>query len=103
VHSLIPNDEAGGGTLAETLVLAAIMFIWVVEDARRRNIQISALFKVGVVAMGAIFVPVYLIRSRGPRSALKSIAVFGLEFVGCVLAASVLMVALEMTGIVKGR
>jgi hypothetical protein len=102
VQAQIPNNDTVGSALAEALVLAAIMFIWVVEDARRRNIQISALFKMGIVAMGVIFVPIYLIRSRGLRSALKGIAVFGLEFAGCLLGASVLMAVLEMTGINKG-
>lgn len=101
VNAVLPHDRFGGRPVTEALVLAAIMLVWVLEDARQRNVQVSALFKVGIVALGVVFLPAYLIRSRGFRPAVRSIAVSGLQFLACMLVATVLLVALEMAGMVK--
>jgi len=87
--------------VAEGIVFSFIMFAWVVDDARGRNVQLSSLFKACVVAFGAIAVPVYLIRSRGFRLASKGVAVFVVQFVICMMIALVMLVALQMTGMFK--
>ena len=93
-----PRNKTGGATIAETLLFSVMAFVWVVEDARSRNIHLSALQKTGVVYLGAIFVPAYIIRSRGLRSGLKSIAIFVAQFVGCVLVSVIVLTAFQMAG-----
>jgi hypothetical protein len=100
---VFPRSKTGGATIAEALVFSVIIFVWVVEDARRRNFHLSALLKIGVVALGAIFVPVYMIRSRGLRLASKGIAIFVAQLVGCLFAAVLVLTALQMAGLLTMR
>jgi len=101
--AVLPSGRTGGGTVAEVIVFSIIMFLWVREDARRRNVNLSPLLKVGVVALGAIFVPVYMIRSRGFRSASRSMAIFAAQFFGCLVATVIVLTVLQMTGLTKMR
>jgi energy-converting hydrogenase Eha subunit A len=99
--AVMPKESTSGAAVAEAIVFSVIMFAWVVEDARRRNVHLSALFKVCVVALGAIAVPIYMIKSRGLRPASKRIAVFTAQFLGCLMITMIVLVALQMAGIVR--
>jgi hypothetical protein len=82
-------------------VVALVALWWLIEDSRQRQFPVSPLFKVGVVAISGVFIPVYLIRSRGIRAAAKSIGVFVLQLVGIMLAASLLLPILGDLGVVS--
>jgi hypothetical protein len=100
-NAILPRDRTAGATVAEAIILSFIMFTWVVDDARRRNVQLSPLIKACVVAFGAIAVPVYLIKSRGFRVASRRVAFFVVQFMGCMMITLVLLVALQMAGMLK--
>ena len=81
--------------IVQVFVMTFTAFAWVHFDAKLRGRHLGRLMRMGIVALAAVFVPVYVIRSRGSVGALKS---FG-KFFGILLLLSVIsVVVLSLTG-----
>ena len=76
------QKDAGGQMLAEGIVFTFITLMWVNADARQRNLTVNRWFKIGVIFFAGVFVPVYLIRTRGWKFGAKSLAIFIVQFLG---------------------
>ena len=63
----------------------AMLFWWFRVDAEERQYRRTRMLNVGVVALTAIVVPVYLYRSRPPGGRARAIGLFGLCLVGTVV------------------
>jgi hypothetical protein len=79
-------------------VLAFVALWWMIEDSRQRQFVVSALFKIGVVAISGVFIPAYLIRSRGIRAAFMSMGIFVLQLFGIMLASVLVFSVLRTLG-----
>ena len=58
-------EEYGNFAVAETFLSIAPIYWWYYVDKQERQFRAGALLNVGVIALAAIALPVYFIRSRG--------------------------------------
>ncbi|HMJ90031.1 MAG TPA: hypothetical protein VK530_09455 [Candidatus Acidoferrum sp.] len=59
-----------------TLVLSFLVMLWCVYDSRLRNFPLPSVFRLFILLVGLVGVPLYFCRSRGPKERLRS--AFGL-------------------------
>jgi len=96
---LVSAKNTADSQLFGAFALTFITFLWVRADARQRGFQLGSLFKVGVIILAVVFVPAYLIKSRGLRTASKSMAIFVGQVLGVFLADGLLFVVLRISGL----
>jgi hypothetical protein len=74
---LVPEVASDRTMMYGSALLGAfIAFGWVHFDSRVRGILVGPALRIGVAGLAAVFVPVYVIRSRGWSQGLKSLARF---------------------------
>ena len=88
------QKDAGGQMLVQGIVFTFITLMWVNADARQRKLTVTRLFKLGVIGFAGVFVPVYLISTRGWRLGAKVLAIFivqfsGISFSGAIIGAMI--------------
>ena len=82
-------------TLAIAMLLSMyFVFAWLQEDRRQRQLPRSYGFNVGVVALGAIVIPVYLWRSRPRGEKVKAL----LGMLAAMIASTVLSIVPLIAG-----
>ena len=59
-----------------TILGLAFVFMWLHYDGLQVGYRRSALFNIGVVALGIVFIPVYLYRSRASGQRAKAFLLF---------------------------
>lgn len=75
----------GPWTMGETLASAALIFWWYHLDKAERDYRAGMLMNAGMLALAALALPVYLIRTRGWKRGAIAIAVAAALF-GALLA-----------------
>lgn len=63
-----------------TILLVAIILVWVLFDAKDLNYRVPIWLKIGIVALSLIFVPVYIIKAKGWKNASFSFLKFFVLF-----------------------
>ena len=97
----VSGRNTGEASLMEAFALSIIAYPWVMTDSRQRDFKVGPFFTAGVICLGFIFVPAYLIRSRGIRIASKRMGIFVVQVIGLILAYAILSTALKMSGLVR--
>jgi len=91
VHSgfVQPETDPDGERLVEVLLFTFVILMWVNADSRERNVTVTRLFKVGVVCMAGIFVPLYVIRTRGWPAGAQRLGVFVVQLIGISMSGAI--------------
>ena len=76
-----------------------IIFSWLIYDNRARGHSSSPLFKIGVVALAVVFVPIYLFKTRKAKTACISILKYLGKFLIVFVLLVFLLVGLELLGL----
>ncbi len=61
------------------------IFLWLSGDQQQNGYRRSVMMNIGIAALGIVFLPVYLYRSRAPGQKAKAIGLFFLSCIGCYL------------------
>ena len=96
----VPENISEGITLdiIATILWSVFALLWVRLDSRALGIQVSPLFNIGVFFLSFIFVPAYLIRSRGFLLGALDLGTFLLKLLGATLLLMALWYGLEYLG-----
>jgi len=84
------EKDSGGGMLIEGVLFSLIALMWVNADARQRQVTVTPGFKVGVVLVSGIFIPFYVLKTRGLRSGAQRLGVFLVHFIGISLSGGII-------------
>ena len=63
------------------LISTILMFSWFLSDIRDNNFVVGRILKVAVLFIGILALPIYIIKYKGWKTALKSFGKFVLFFV----------------------
>jgi len=89
------EKDASGGMLIEGVLFSLITLMWLNADARQRQVTVTRGFKVGVILISGVFIPVYLLRTRGWRSGAQRLGVFLVHFIGISLSGGIIGAVLK--------
>jgi membrane-associated PAP2 superfamily phosphatase len=84
------EKDTGGGMLIEGLLFSLIALMWLNADARQRQVPVTRSFKVGVILISGVFIPVYLLKTRGWRAGAQRLGVFLVHFIGISLSGGII-------------
>ena len=79
-----PGDPFPPTALIAAVATLSLLFYWYRSDSTERSYRRSIWLNVGVVGLGIIFLPYYLIRSRGLKRGSLATAVMVLAYLGTV-------------------
>ena len=63
--------------LAQVVITPLLALVWFTADAEEQNHHPSTLFRVFVLLLGALAIPIYLLRVKGVKRTLLSFGMFG--------------------------
>jgi hypothetical protein len=97
VNSAFLDGERDGGVgmLIKAVLFSLITLMWLNADARQRQVTVTRGFKVGVVLLSGIFIPVYLLKTRGLSSGAQRLGVFLVHFIGISLSGGIIGAVLK--------
>jgi len=84
--------------ITSILVLGAILFCWYYFDSNDRSFSRSKWLNIGIIAIGILAIPYYLVRSRERGYKLKSL----LNFVGMAILSFVVVMLGSTIGALVG-
>lgn len=62
--------------LTSSFIITACLFAWFIFDARESNYSPSKGLKIAVIAVGVLAIPYYVVKAKGFKRALISLATF---------------------------
>ena len=89
------------GDFVCAIACSCVTLTWCTVDANTLGRALSPLFKMGVVWLPIVFVPIYLVRTRGRSRAGRGIFVFVLQTIGIVLCLVIVTVVVDVANAPK--
>ncbi|WP_150049111.1 hypothetical protein [Methylomonas rhizoryzae] len=87
--------------ISATLIGSFLIFLWVHYDSKSVGKLLSPPFKVGVVGLPIVFVPIYIFITRGVAKGFVVILVFALKVIGFYALIGLLLTGLQMADLYR--
>lgn len=95
-------NNSSAYVVGSSVLMNFLPFAWTLRDADTRGQRPGYGFKLGLIAINLVFVPLHLLRTRGLWPSLRAGGLFLLQLLGIVVAVEGVMLGLAYAGLLPG-